>query len=418
MDRKIEKKKFTLKKIVTWSAIILFGAFILYSFILADGGSKLNVEKDKISIVSVFKGDFREFIPVDGSVMPIKTIRLDAIEGGVVSKKYYDGGILIKEGDTILKLTNNDLLQNFVREETQAFILVNSLENTKLSLKRNQFDLRRALIDMDYQIDAAKDAFQRGEQLFDEKIISEQEFLTLKRNYNQLIDSRVIQIESSKFDSLNARLQIAQAEATLIRTRENLEMIKRNLENLYIKAPISGRLSTVNVEVGESISTGQNIGQIDDLNGFKVRAMIDEHYIARIYEGLRGSFQFDGKDHELEIKKVYPEVNNGLFSVDMVFDDKASIPKGIRRGQTLQIRLQLSENIVAIQIPKGSFYQVTGGNYVFILNEDETEATKREIKLGRMNTRFYEVLEGLQPEEKIIVSSYNGYEDKDKLILK
>lgn len=417
MDRKIERKRFTVRKIATWLAISFFVIFLIYSFVFVQGGSKLNVEKDKINIATVFKGDFREFIPVDGSVMPIKTIRLDAIEGGVVEKKYFDGGILVKEGDTILKLANNDLLQNFVREETQAFILVNSLENTKLSLKRNQFDLRRALVDLDYQIDAADDAFIRGKELFKEKIISEQEYLTLKRNYNQLIDTRVIQIESSKFDSLNARLQIAQAEATLVRTRQNLLMIKKNLENLYIKAPISGRLSTVNVEVGESISTGQNIGQIDDLNGFKVRASIDEHYIARIYEGLKGTFQFDNNDYELEIKKVYPEVSGGLFSVDMVFEDKASIPKGIRRGQTLQIRLQLSENIVAVQIPKGSFYQATGGNYVFVLNGEETEATKREIRLGRMNTRYYEVLDGLEPDEKIIVSSYNGYEDKDKLVL-
>ncbi|MFT6866612.1 MAG: HlyD family secretion protein [Cyclobacteriaceae bacterium] len=417
MDRKIEQKRFTVKKVATWMAIGLFGCFILYSFIFADGGSKLNVEKEKINIATVYEGEFREFIPVDGSVMPIKTIRLDAIEGGVVEKKYYDGGVLIDEGDTILKLSNNDLLQNFVREETQAFILVNSLENTKLSLKRSQFELRRALVDLDYQIDAAKDAFERGKSLNEDKIISEQEFLTLKRNFNQLSDARVIQIESSKFDSLNAKLQIAQAEATLVRTKENLLLIKKNLENLYIKAPISGRLSTVNAEVGESISSGQNIGQIDDLNGFKVRTTIDEHYIARIYEGLRGSFPFAGSDHDIEIKKIYPEVNNGLFSVDMVFDDKASIPDGIRRGQTLQVRLQLSENITAIQIPRGSFYQVTGGNWVFVLDESETEAVRRDIRLGRQNPRFYEVLEGLQPGEKVIVSSYDGYGDKDKLVL-
>ncbi len=417
MDRKIEKKKFTVKKVATWVAVGLFGGFILYSFIFTDGGSKLNVDKQKLNIATVYEGEFREFIPVDGSVMPIKTIRLDAIEGGVVEKKYFDGGILVNEGDTILKLSNNDLLQNFVREETQAFILVNNLENTKLSLKRNQFELRRVLVNLDYQIDAAKDAFERGKKLNQDKILSEQEFLTLKRNYNQLIDTRIIQIESSKFDSLNARLQIAQAEATLIRTKENLSMIKKNLENLYIKAPISGRLSTVNVEVGESISPGQNIGQIDDLNGFKVRATIDEHYIARIYEGLRGSFPFAGNDYELEIKKVYPEVNNGLFSVDMAFDDKASIPDGIRRGQTLPVRLQLSENITAVQIPRGSFYQVTGGNWVFVVDESGSEAVRRDIRLGRQNPRFYEVLEGLQPGEKVIVSSYDGYEDKDKLVL-
>lgn len=416
MDRKIQKKKWTLKRILTWGGAGLFVAFIIYSFIFAEGGSRLNVEKEKVNIAAVIEGDFREYIPVDGGVLPIKTIRLDAIEGGVVEKKYFEGGILVDQGDTILKLSNNDLLQNFVREETQAFILMNSLENTKLSLKRNQFDLKRNLIDLDYQIDEARDAYKRGKELFDEKIISEQEYLTLKRNYDQLIDGKKIQIQSARFDSLNAKLQIAQAEATLQRTRDNLEMIKKNLDNLYIKAPISGRLSTVNAEVGESISTGQNIGQIDDLNGFKVRAQIDEHYISRIYEGLKGTFDFAGTGYELGITKVYPEVANGLFAVDMAFTD--TIPQGIRRGQTLQIRLQLSENITAIQIPRGSFYQTTGGNWIFVLTEDESEAVRRQIKLGRQNQRFYEVIEGLQPDEKVVVSSYEGYDDKDKLVFK
>lgn len=416
MDRQIKKKKWTIKRILTWGGAGVFVVFILYSFIFADGGSRLNVEKEKVNIATVREGEFREFIPVDGSVMPIKTIRLDAIEGGVVEKKYYEGGILLQKGDTILKLSNNDLLQNFVREETQAFILVNSLENTKLSLKRNQFQLRRNLVELDYQIDAAKDAFERGKELFAEKIISEQEFLTLKREFNRLQDGRKIQIESSKFDSLNARLQIAQAESTLERTRNNLEMIKKNLDNLYIRAPIAGRLSTVNAEVGESISSGQNIGQIDDLNGFKVRASIDEHYIARIYQGLKGTFDFAGNSYELEISKVYPEVANGLFAVDMVFTD--TIPSGIRRGQTLQIRLQLSENITAIQIPRGSFYQTTGGNWIFVLTDDEREAVRRNIRLGRQNPRYYEVIEGLQAGEKVVVSSYQGYDDKDKLVFK
>ncbi|MEQ8583727.1 MAG: efflux RND transporter periplasmic adaptor subunit [Marinoscillum sp.] len=416
MDRKIQKKKWTLKRIATWGGASVFVIFILYSFIFADGGSRLNVEREKVNIATVMEGEFREFIPVDGSVMPIKTIRLDAIEGGVVEKKYYEGGILVDKGDTILKLSNNDLLQNFVREETQAFILMNSLENTKLSLKRNQFELKRNLIELDYQIDEAKDAYARGKELYDEKIISEQEYLNLKRAYDRLIDSKVIQIESAKFDSLNARLQIAQAESTLNRTRDNLEMIKKNLDNLYFKAPISGSLSTVNAEVGESISPGQNIGQIDDLNGFKVRAAIDEHYIARIYQGLSGTFDFAGTSYTLEISKVYPEVANGLFSVDMVFTD--TIPQGIRRGQTLQIRLQLSENITAVQIPRGSFYQTTGGNWIFVLTADESEAVRRQIRLGRQNPRYYEVIEGLQPGEKVVVSSYEGYDDKDKLVFK
>ncbi|WP_420577326.1 efflux RND transporter periplasmic adaptor subunit [Ekhidna sp.] len=415
MDRKIKKKKWTPKKIAIYAGGALLVIFIGYNFFLSGGGTRLNVERNKINIATVIEGDFQEFIPVDGNVLPIKTIRLDAIEGGVVSKKHYDGGILVDKGDTILELANNALLQSFVREETQAFILVNNVENTKLNLQRNQFELRRNLLQLDYQIDAAKDAYERGKKLYDDSIISEQEFLNLKREYDRLVDNRRIQLESNKFDSLASVTQIRQSEATLERTRENLEMIKRNLNNLYIKAPIDGRLSTVDVEVGESIAPGQNIGQIDDLNGFKVRATIDEHYISRIYAGLQGTFTFASNDFGLEITKVYPEVNNGLFEVDMAFD---TIPQGIRRGQTLQIRLQLSENITAVQIPRGSFYQTTGGNWIFVVNEDETEAVRRDIRLGRQNQRYYEVVEGLQPGEKVVVSSYRGYEDKDILVIK
>lgn len=416
MDRKIKKKKWTAKRLITIGLISAFGLFVIYSFIFATGGSKLNVSADKINISDVFEGDFREFIPVDGNVLPIKTIRLDAIEGGVVEKKFYDGGILINKGDTILKLSNNNLIQSFVREETQAFILVNNLENTKLSLQRNQFDLKRRLTELDYQIDAARDNYERSKQLFEDKILSEQEYLNVKREYDRLASNRKIEIESQRFDSLNAVVQIRQTEATLARTRENLKMIKGNLENLFIKAPITGRLSSINVEVGESINTGQNIGQIDDVSGYKVRANIDEHYIARIYEGLRGTFDFAGGSYNLELKKIYPEVNNGLFQVDLAFHD--TIPTGIRRGQTLQIKLQLSEDVQAVQIPRGSFYNTTGGNWIFVVDPSGDFATRRDIRLGMQSPRYYQVLEGLQPGEKVVVSSYEGYEDKDRLVFK
>ncbi len=393
-----------------------FVLFILYSFIFADKGSKLNVSVDKINIATVHSGEFREFIPVDGSVMPIKTIRLDAIEGGVVEKKFTEGGIEVQKGDTIMKLANSNLLQSFIREETQAFILINNLENTKLSLKQNQFNLKRQITELDFQIDLAKDIYTRSKELYAEKVISEQEFLNAKREFERLKASREIQIESNRFDSLNAVTQIRQAEATLVRTNNNLEMIKSSLENLYVRAPISGRLSNISAEVGESVAPGQNIGQIDDYNAFKVRASIDEHYIARIYEDLAGSFDFAGNTYDLRITKIYPEVNNGLFEVDLAFN--GDLPNGIRRGQTLQIKLQLSENVQAIQIPRGSFYQTTGGNWIFVVDGSEDFAIRRRIRLGRQNPRYYEVLEGLQPGEQVVVSSYDGYEDKDRLVFK
>jgi HlyD family secretion protein len=416
MDRVIKKKKWTPAKIAIYSLAGLFIIFLLYNLVFADSGSKLNVEAEKLNIATVAEGEFQEFIPVDGRVLPIKTIRLDAIEGGNVERKFYEGGVMIEKGDTILKLSNNNLLQNFIREETQAFILINNLESTKLSLKQNQFALRSNVINLDFQIDEAQDTYNRGVALYADKVISEQEFLTMKRNLDRLIASRKIAIESAKFDSLNAMNQIKQTEMTLQRTGNNLEMIKGNLNNLYIKAPITGILSSVNLEVGESIAPGQNIAQIDDINGFKVRSSIDEHYISRIYEGLNGSFPFAGAHYTITITKIYPEVTNGLFEVDMAFTQ--TIPDGIRRGQTLQIKLQLSENIQAVQIPRGSFYQATGGNWIFVVSEEGDFAIRRNIRLGRQNPRFYEVVEGLQPGEKVVVSSYEGYKDKDRLVFK
>lgn len=414
VDRIIPKKKWTKSKLLSIAVGVVLLSFVIYRVVFADGGVKLKVDRDKIKIATVAMGQFREFIPVDGTVLPIKTIRLDAIEGGIVERRYLEGGVLVEQGDTILKLANNNLVQSFIREETQAFILVNNLENTKLNLQRTQFELKRRLIDLDYDIADAKDTYDRAVKLKTEKIISDQEFQRIKRGYDRLVDTREIEIESQAFDTKNARIQIRQTEETLIRTHSNLELIKANLENLYVKAPIAGRLSSVNAEVGESIQMGQNIGQIDDMNGFKIRAAIDEHYISRIYEGLKGSTDLTDGRHSLEITKIYPEVSNGLFSVDMKFSQE--LQKGVRRGQTLQINLQLSENIEALQIPRGSFYQTTGGSWVFVVTSEGGAAVRRQIKLGKQNPRYYEVLEGLDPGEQVVISSYNGYEDKDRLI--
>ena len=415
MDRKIKKKKWTVSRIALTAIGVLAVVFLFYSFIFAGKGSKLRVQAEKINISKVTYGDFREFIPIDGSVLPIKTIRLDAIEGGVIEVKYLEGGVLVNKGDTILKLANNNIVRDVINQETQAYRLINELENSKLSLRQRRFELKRTLTDLDFQIDAAKDNYVRSKQLYAEKVLSEQEFLTAERDYKQLVSQRKIEVESQTFDSLNAIRTIAQLEVNLTTTNKNREFAKKNLENLFIKAPIDGRLSAVNGEVGESIASGQNIGQIDDLNGFKVRAPINEHYISRIYEGLTGEFDFAGNTYTLVITKVYPEVTNGLFEVDMAFDSE--VPEGIRRGQTLQIKLQLSEDVKATMVPRGGFYNTTGGNWLFVVDESGDFAERREIRLGRQNTRFYEVLEGLEAGEEVVVSSYDGYEDKDRLVI-
>jgi len=416
MDRKIEKKFWNKNRIIMVSGGSVLIVFFIYSFLFADNRSKLNVEVERITIAEVQKGSFQEFIPIDGTVQPIKTIFLDVLEGGVVEKKFMEGGNLVKEGEPLIKLANNNLVLNFMTRETEMYDLINNLQNTRRNLEQNKFTLQTRLTELKYQIDAAKVLYETNQVLFDQKAISKNEYLNSKREYERLLDARTIAIETQRFDSINAISQIIQLEATINRTNRNLEMFKENLNNLLVKAPISGQLSSLNVEIGESINAGQRIGQIDDLNGFKIRARIDEHYISRIFTGLKGEFDFSRKTYNLSISKLYPEVQNGQFQVDMIFEGE--VPEGIRRGQTLQIRLQLSDPAEAVMVSRGGFFQTTGGNSIFKVDESGDFAEMVDIRIGRQNPKFYEVLEGLQPGDKVIVSSYEGFGDAEKLVLR
>jgi len=414
MDRKIKKKKFTPKRIATvvGSAGVLF--LILYVFVFADNSSKLNVELDKISVAAVFEGPFQEYIPIEGTVEPKTTIRLDAVVGGNVKRKFLEGGVEVREGDTILKLENSSLEMSYIQQQTQTNRLRNEIENTNNALQQRLFTSRSQVIEIDFNIDQARDLYDRNKILWEDKVISEQDFLNSKRNLDRLVASREVTIKQMEFDSINSVTQVKQNRARLVTSQESLEIVKRQLEDLWVTAPINGLLSTVNVEIGQLISQGTTIAQIDDLDGFKIRANVDQHYLPRVYEGLVGTYDFAGKTYSLTIRKKFPEINNGTFVVEMI----GEVPEGVRRGQTLSIRLQLSEEKNAVQIPRGSFFQTTGGNWIFVLNETEDVAERRMIRIGNQTPRHYEVLEGLKPGEKVIFSSYDGYDDKDKLIIK
>lgn len=415
MDRAIKKKKWTPQRIGLGIAALAFVAFSVYSIALAGRHSSLNVNREKITVSKVERGVFDEFIVVTGVVQPLKTYQLDAIEGGYVSQKLLDGGATVKQGDLILKLENQRLTMDFVNRETEMYRLINELENTKLSLKQDKFALRRTLSELDYQIQQAKDDHERNAKLFADGVISSQEFTRTKIAFERLTQQREIEIENQKFQEENSLVQIKQLEGTLDRTRTNLSMMKQNLENLSVKAPVSGLLSRVDVEIGAGITAGQNIGQIDDLNGFKMRVEVDEHYISRIFPGLEGSFEFSGATTKLVVAKVYPEVRNGRFEVDMTFEKK--IPEGIRRGQSVPVRLQLGKPAEATLLPTGGFFSDTGGNWVYVLNESGSKAEKRNISLGRKNPQYFEVLSGLEPGEQVITSSYENFGDKDILNL-
>jgi HlyD family secretion protein len=415
VDKPIQKKRFTPARIAAGIGILGFLAFSVYSLGIASRQSSLNINKEKITVSKVERGVFDEFIVVTGVVQPLKTYLLDAIEGGYVAQKYLDGGASVKKGDLILRLENQRLMLDFVNRETEMYDLINNLENTRLRLRQDKFVLKRALSELDYQIQQAKDDHERNTKLSADKVISEQENTRTRIAYERLTKQRDIEIENQKFQEENSLVQIKQLEGTLERTRLNLQMMKQNLENLYVKAPVSGLLSRVDVEIGAGITAGQNIGQIDDIEGFKMRVDVDEHYIARIFPGLEGSFEFGNKVYQLVVEKVYPEVRSGRFAVDMIFSGRP--PEGIRRGQSVPVRLQLGKPAEATLVPTGGFYSETGGNWIYVLNESGTKAEKRSISIGRKNPQFYEVLSGLQPGEAVITSSYDNFGQKDILNL-
>ena len=411
----IKPKKFWTKQKITLTGLgAALVAFIIYLTFFSDKRSKLNVDAEKITISDVKEGNFDEFIIVQGAVQPLKTIRLDAIVGGYVTQKLVEGGTKVEKGQIILRLENQQLKLNFLQSETEANRLVNDLQNTRQRLRVEKFTLRKTLAELDFQIDQAKDAYERNKKLIKDNVISESDFQKSKREYERQVNQRNIEVESQKYQEENSNLQIKQLEGTLQRTQKNVELWRETLENLVVKAPVSGLLSSIDVEVGSNISQGQNIGQIDDLDGFKMRSDIDEHYISRIFPGLKGSFEFNGKSHEIDIIKVYPEVKNGRFAVDMTFTGKS--PDGIRRGQSSPVRLELGKAEKAVLIPVGGFFSDTGGNWIYVVDASGKKAVKRNISLGRKNPEYFEVLSGLKSGEKVITSGYENFGDKEVLV--
>lgn len=414
MDRKIEKKKWPPRRIAIYSAGGMFTLFVLYTLIFGDTSSKLNVESERITIEAVIESDFQEYIPVTGTVIPIKTVYLDAFDGGRVEKRFVEAGAMVKEGDPILQLANTNLLLDIMNREGQFYDQSNNLRNTRLQMEQYRLQLERDLIEMNYQIQRTSRSMQLRKELFDQGGGSKLEYEQAREEYEYYIKRRALAIRTFKQDSLLRKLQINQLEASLSRMQQNLSLVKTKLENLTLRAPVSGQLTSLNAEIGESKSSGERLGQIDILDGFKVRAGIDELYLPRINLGLTGEFDFAGETYQMATAKIFPEIANGRFNVDLEFNGEE--PESIRRGQTVHIRLELGDLSQAVLLARGGFYQKTGGQWVYVLKDDNT-AVKRSIRLGRQNPQYFEVLEGLQPGEKVITSSYDNFGDKDKLIL-
>jgi HlyD family secretion protein len=417
MDRQIKKKKWPPKRIAAFAAIGIFIIFVIYVFAFQFSKSSLNVKKERLTISTVSKGPFQEFIPVIGEVMPIETYNLDAVDGGRVEEIYMEAGSVIKKGDKILKLANTNLLLDIMWREAELFQQSNNLRNTRLQMEQYKLQLKQELATIENKLQQQKRVYERYQELIKDDLIAQHQFDLAKDEYEYLMKAKDLTLESQQNELEFRQAQIDALEASLKRMQDNLEIVKKKQENLTIRAPISGHLTALDAEIGQSKSAGQRLGQIDVMDAFKVRVPVDEHYLARVQEGRGGTFDFANNTYNLIVRRVFLEVLDGRFEIDMDF--VGEVPSGIRRGMTLHIRLEMGDiSEDAILLAKGGFFQTTGGNWVYVLDDSEKVATKRPIKLGMSNAYVHEVLEGLNPGEKVITSSYESFGNHERLLLK
>lgn len=419
MDKVIEKKKgiaaaFT-KKSVKWWAL---GAFVILVVVLLLTGrrSVLRVDGSTILTGTARQGEFNDYIRVSGQVQPMTTVQLSPTEGGNVKRIVVEEGSHVNEGDVIVVLGNENLDMQILNSEAELAEKENILRNTMISMEQQKLSVRQEKLSLQIEVRRARRAYEQNKALYEEKLIAKEEYLKASEDYELAKDKLELVTDRERQDSLYRSVQIAQMHESLENMRLNMNMIRRRKENLSVKAPISGELGLLDVELGQSVAAGAKIGQINNLDSYKIEAQIDEHYIDRVAPGLEATFERQSEKYSSVIRKVYPEVRDGKFKADFRFEGQQ--PENIRTGQTYYLNLQLGQSAEAILIPRGSFYQNTGGKWVYVLNADGTKATKRSVRIGRQNPQYYEVLEGLAPGDNVIISSYDSFGDKDELIIK
>ena len=416
MDRKIEKQKWTISRIALIAGIVVFAFFLVYLFFLRDNSSKIYINQDQVTIAEVKADKFQEFIPIDGIVLPKTTIYIDAIMGGNVKEIFVEDGALLKKGDPILRLVNTNLELSYMEQETRIFEAINNLQNTKIGLEQNKFIRQKEIANLNQQLEAVEANFGRQKTLYSDSLISDQTFEDAERNYRYGKKQLQISLELQKLDSISTKRRYRQIDQSMDRLYNNLELLRLNLDNLTLRAPADGKLSSFNIEVGQTASSGEHLGQIDNPDDFKLRANIDERYISRVSIGQEAEFDFGGQSYTLTINKIYTDVTSGSFQVDLFFEN--GYPPHIKRGQTLQLRLKFSSHTNALIIRRGGFFQQTGGNWIYVLDPSAKFAVKRPIRINRQNTLYYEVMEGLNAGEKVIISSYDSFGEKDKVVFR
>jgi len=417
VDRVIPKKTWTVKRLLTIGGISALILLIAGSFYFTKGGQRLNVDLERVTISEVKKDSFQESIPENGTVLPKTTIYLVTTDGGRVEEKYVEDGAILKKGQPILKLSNTDLELNLSNQMTSVSNMLATMQLSKVNADQNTVSKLTQMADVESLWKEADRVYTLDKKLYAQKVIGSQEFKSAENNYNYYLQKRELAQQILKQDTISRQQQQQQDKESYQRAQNTLEILKRKVNDLILRAPVDGQLTSLDAEVGQSKTAGFALGQLDVLDGFKVRLPdVDEHYINRIMTGLNGSFSFNDKNYKLKISKVYTQVTNGRFMVDMDFTGE--VPKGIRKGQTLQITLALSDQITALLVPKGGFFQQTGGNWIFKLSEDGKTAYKVDIQLGHQNSDYYEVLSGLKQGDKVVTSSYETYGNMQELIFK
>lgn len=416
MDIELKKKKYILpRKYWPWAGGGLLVIVILVWLATSNFSSTLRVDRRGLNIGEVRNAQFDDYVSVDGSVVPIQVVQISPEEGGVVLEKTVEEGAHVKKGDVIVRLNNSNLDLEILNAESELAEKQNMLRSTQLSMEQDNLNNRNEALQLKMDVQTKRRAYKHQAALQKEELNSREEYLKAKEDYELAVQKEeLIQQRLKKTNELN-RSQVAQMTGDLASMRKNVELVRQRKAKLDVRSTIDGEIGLLDVELGQSISPGQKIGVINDLSDYKVEAQVDEHYIDRVHTGLQATFEQNGRKYRLRVRKVYPEVREGRFKIDFVF--RGERPKNIRTGQTYYVDLQLGEAKKAIIIPKGTFYSVTGGSWIFVLDKDGRKAYRRNIRIGRQNPQYYEVLEGLEPGEKVIVSGYESYKDNEILVL-
>ena len=415
MDIILEKKKGLRKKhipYITGGSVLLI---LVLWMVFGNHNSRLSVEKDKIIIENVSKGEFNDYIRINGQVEPINTIQLSAVEGGMVEQKVVEEGTMVRRGDVIVRLKNPMLNLTILDSEAQLAEKQNFLRNTQVQMEQEKLNLKKEKLQLDMDVERKRRKFKQYTQLNAEKLTSQEEYLQAREDFEFAVNSRKLVMERQKQDSIYRGIQIKQMEESLHNMRENMILVRQRIDNLNVKATVDGQLGSLDVEIGQSVAAGIRMGQISVLSDYKIEALIDEHYIDKVRAGLNATFERQDKNFALRVRKVYPEVHDKQFKTDFVF--AGNRPDNIRAGQTYYINLQLGQPAEAVIVPRGSFYQSTGGQWIFVVSKDGRKATRRTITIGRQNPLYYEVLTGLQPGDRVITSGYDTFGDSQELVL-